>query len=156
MELLSSLQPWHWFSAGILILILEALGAGGFLLGLGASALVMALILTIFPELTWYWQLISFAILSVLLTVIYWKKFRRFNHKTDQPMLNSRVERLIGRRVSLLTPILHGRGKVQIGDALWTVSCSQDLDEGQVVDVIGAEGMTLIVSLHNKQPTVNE
>lgn len=154
MEFLASLEPWHWLSLGMLILILEVLGAGGFLLGIGVAALAVALLLAIFPELAWYWQFILFAMLSITITLVYWKKFRRFNNKTEQPLLNSRTARLIGRSVSLLTPIQNGTGKVQIEDALWTVSSAEDLAQGVVVDIVGAEGMTLLVKLHDKSTVV--
>lgn len=52
--------------------------------------------------------------------------------------------------MSLLTPVVHGTGKVQIEDALWTVSCDEDLEQGAIVDIVGAEGMTLLVKLHHK------
>lgn len=154
MEFLASLEAWHWLSLGMLILILEILGAGGFLLGIGVSALLIAVILAIFPNLAWYWQFILFALLSVLVTLVYWKKFRKFNNKTEQPLLNSRTARLIGRSVSLMTPIQNGTGKIQIEDALWTVSCPEDLPEGAIVDIVGAEGMTLLVTLHDKSVVV--
>ncbi len=154
MEFLSSLEPWHWLSLGMLILILEIVGAGGFLLGIGVSALVIAAVLAIFPELAWFWQFILFAVLSVAITLVYWKKFRKFNNKTEQPLLNSRTARLIGRSVSLFTPIQGGTGKVQIEDALWTVSCNEDLPQGTIVDIVGAEGMTLLVRLHDKSLVV--
>ena len=150
MEFLASLEPWHWLSLGMLILILEVLGAGGFLLGIGVSALIDAAVLAVFPGLVWYWQFILFAVLSIAITLGYWKKFRRFNNKTDQPLLNSRTARLIGRSVSLLTPIQNGTGKVQIEDALWTVTCNDDLPQGSIVDIVGADGMTLLVKLHDK------
>lgn len=156
MEFLSSLQSWHWLSLGMLVLILEIFGVGGFLLGIGVSALLVALLLAVFPDMAWYWQFILFAFSSVGITLIYWKKFRKFNHKTEQPLLNSRTQSLIGRRVSLFTPLQNGTGKVQIGDALWTVSCDEDLVQGSIVDIVGAEGMTLIVKLHDKQQAAVE
>jgi membrane protein implicated in regulation of membrane protease activity len=152
MEILSALEPWHWLSLGMLILIGEVLGAGGFLLGIGVSALAVAAILALFPNLPWYWQSLIFAFLSVALTLIYWKKFRKFNHKTEQPLLNARTARLVGRRVSLLMPVQNGFGKVQIEDALWTVTCDEDLAQGSIVDVIGADEMTLIVKPYQKAP----
>ncbi|ARU27170.1 NfeD family protein [Cellvibrio sp. PSBB006] len=154
MEFLASLEPWHWLSLGMLILILEILGAGGFLLGIGVSALIIAVVLAIFPGLAWFWQFILFATLSIVITLVYWKKFRKFNNKTDQPLLNSRAARLVGRSVSLLTPIQNGTGKVQIEDALWTVACTDDLPQGTIVDIVGADGMTLLVKLHDKSLVV--
>ncbi len=151
MEFLSSLQSWHWLALGLLILILEMLGAGGFLLGLGVASLSLALVTAIFPDLAWYWQFIGFALLSVVFTLVYWKKFRKFNEQTEQPMLNERVQRLIGRRVSLITPLTNGSGKVQIEDALWSVVCEQDLEQGSIVTIVSAEGATLHVEPYNKQ-----
>ncbi|ACE83795.1 NfeD family protein [Cellvibrio japonicus] len=140
-----NLQAWHWLTLGIFVLILELLGAGGFLLGIGIASLVVASVLALVPGLGWHWQFVIFAVLSVVVTLVYWKRFRRFNEKTEQPLLNSRVQRLIGRKVPLLTPITNGRGKVQIEDALWTVSATRELAQGTAVVVTGAEGMTLLV-----------
>lgn len=150
-EFFINLQAWHWLTFGIFILILELLGAGGFLLGLGVAALVVSGLMAVIPGITWHWQFLLFAVLSVVVTLVYWKKFRRFNEKTDQPLLNSRTQRLIGRKVSLLTPLANGTGKVQIEDALWTVTCAQDLPQGAIVTITGAEGMTLLVEA--QQPT---
>jgi len=144
------LEPWHWLSLGMLILILEILGAGGFLLGIGIAALLNTLILFLFPTLAWYFQFIIFALMSVAITVVYWKRFRNFNNKTEQPLLNSRMARLIGRSASLLTPIENGMGKVQIEDALWTVACDEDLPQGVIVNIIGVDGTTLLVKQHIK------
>lgn len=144
-EFLTHLQAWHWLSLGVFILILELLGAGGFLLGLAIAGLVVSALMAVIPGLSWHWQFVLFAILAVVITLVYWKKFRRFNEKTEQPLLNSRTQRLIGRKVPLLTPLANGTGKVQIEDALWTVTCSQDLPQGAIVIITGAEGMTLLV-----------
>ena len=98
----------------------------------------------------WFWQFVLFAVFSIVVTLVYWKKFRKSNNKTDKPLLNSRVARLIGRSVSLLTPIQNGMGKVQIEDTLWAVACTDDLPQGTIVDIVGAEGMTLLVKVHEK------
>lgn len=142
-----ALEFWHWLAAGILILILEMLGVGGFLLGMGAAALAVGGWMYFFPDgdSLWYWQWVVFAVLSVVFSLVYWKKFRRFNHRTDQPNLNLRTASLIGRKVPLLTGIQNGIGKIQIADALWTVRCDQDLPAGSVVEVVAADGMMLQV-----------
>lgn len=145
MEFLQHLQAWHWLCFGILILLGELLGAGGFLLGIGASALAVSLLKFTMPALVWYWQFLIFALLSIVLTVIYWKRFKHFNEKTEQPLLNSRVQNLLGRQVPLIKAIENGQGKVQIEDALWSVSYTQNLPAGTIVKIIGAEGMVLLV-----------
>src|SRR5690554_745289 len=150
MEFFLVLEPWHWLSLGMLVLILEVFGSGGFLLGIGIAALLNALLLFLFPALAWYVQFIIFAFMSVVITVVYWKRFRKFNNKTEQPLLNSRMARLIGRSASLLTPIENGVGKVQIEDALWTVTCDEDLAQGVIVNIVGVDGAALVVKQHTK------
>jgi membrane protein implicated in regulation of membrane protease activity len=144
-EFFTNLQAWHWLTLGIFVLILELLGAGGFLLGIGFAALAVSGLMAVIPGMGWHWQFVLFAVLSVLITLVYWKKFRRFNEKTEQPLLNARIQRLIGRKATLITPLTNGSGKVQIEDALWVVSCAQDLPQGAIVTITGAEGMTLLV-----------
>lgn len=139
-----SMQAWHWLSLGIFLLLLEVLGAGGFLLGIGFAALALTAWLVVVPELHWYWQWIGFAVLSIVFTLIYWKKFRRFNEATESPLLNSRTQQLIGRSAPLIVAVSNGTGKVQIEDALWTVRCAQDLPVGTIVKITGADGMMLL------------
>ena len=145
MEFLQDLQAWHWLCFGIFILLGELLGAGGFLLGIGASAILVALLKFVLPDLTWYWQFLIFGVMSVFLTLLYWKRFKNFNEKTEQPLLNSRIKNLIGRQTPLIKAIESGQGKVQIEDALWTVAWTQNLPIGAIVKVTGAEGMVLLV-----------
>jgi inner membrane protein len=145
MEFLQNLQAWHWVCFGIFILLGELLGAGGFLLGIGASALLVATLKFLMPDMIWYWQFIIFGIFSILLTLIYWKRFKNFNEKTEQPLLNSRIKNLMGRQTALIKAIENGQGKVQIEDALWTVSSAHNLPIGTIVKVTGAEGMVLLV-----------
>lgn len=145
MEFLQNLQPWHWLCLGVLVLLGELLGASGFLLGIGASAVIVALLKFMMPGFAWYWQFLIFGFLSVVLTLIYWKRFKKFNEKTEAPLLNSRVQNLIGRQAPLIKAVEAGQGKIQIADALWTVSCTQNLPAGTIVRIIGAEGMVLLV-----------
>jgi membrane protein implicated in regulation of membrane protease activity len=144
-EVLSQLESWHWLSLGIVLLLGEVLGAGGFLLGIGIGALLVALIMAMFPELSWQAQLFWFGVLSIISTLVYWKRFRAINQATDQPLLNNRAARLVGRKVELLEAVVNGKGKVQIEDALWTVLSDEDIASGKAVEIIGVDGMNLKV-----------
>jgi inner membrane protein len=146
-EFLSQLESWHWLSLGILLLLGEVLGAGGFLLGIGIGALLVALTVTVLPGLSWQLQLVWFGVLSVVSTLVYWKRFRAINQATDQPLLNNRAERLVGRKVQLLEPVVNGKGKVQIEDALWTVLADDDIDEGTAVEIVATRGMDLLIKV---------
>lgn len=145
MEFFSELSAWHWLSLGIVLLVLDVLGAAGFLLGLGLGAIVVAAVLALLPNLDWQWQLVLFAVFSVLFTWLYWSRFRAVNEATDQPKLNDRTANLIGSSAELLDDSVGGRGQVQIADALWTVASEGDLPKGTLVEIIAAEGMVLQV-----------
>ncbi|WP_062269976.1 NfeD family protein [Endozoicomonas arenosclerae] len=149
MDFLNSLQPWHWLIIAFICLGLEALGAGGFLLGSAAAAFLLAAVLWLLPDTGWAWQLVWFAVGSLIFTVAYWKFFRKVNEKSDYPQLNQRAAQLIGRVVVLENDLPGGQGKIQIGDTLWSVRASGQLEKGCSVIITGSEGMTLLIDKHN-------
>ncbi len=63
---------------------------------------------------------------------------------TDQPDLNRRPEQLVGRVLVVEEAIEGGRGKVRVGDTLWTVE-GRDLPAGAQVRVRAARGTVLLV-----------
>jgi len=144
MEWITQLEPWHWMALGIALLAIEVVISTELLLGIGLGALLTALVYKIYPDLSWQMQLVWFAVLSIVATLVYWKKFRASKQQTDKPLLNQRVQQLVGTTAALVEPIQNGQGKVQIADALWTVK-GPDLEAGTTVKVVDAEGMTLIV-----------
>ncbi|WP_045859623.1 NfeD family protein [Teredinibacter purpureus] len=136
--------PWFWLAIGLVLLGLELLGAGGFLLSIGVSALITAGISGM-TEQPWPVEFVIFGVLSVVTTYMYWKFVRPNNIETEDPMLNNKMARLVGHKTAILVPVKAGVGKVQIHDALWVVSCDTDLDSGVLVEVTGYEGATLNV-----------
>ncbi len=139
------LQPWHWLVLGVLLLVAEVMGAGGFLIGLALAAFVQSAIAVYSSNLSWDFQLLVFAIDSVIFTWIYWKFFRKFNEQTDTPNLNNREAQYIGRQFQLKDPMVNGEGKIQIGDSLWRIRSEQPLEVGETIRVIGNDGMVLLV-----------
>jgi inner membrane protein len=144
-EWLTDISAWHWSALGIGMLVLEALGVGGFLIGAALSAFTTALSLVFFPELGWKIQLTMFSSLSVVFTLVYWVKFRNFNEKTDQPTLNDRASQFVGKHYTLQEGTKNREGKLKIGDTLWKIRSDKDLLTGTEVEVINTEGMTFLV-----------
>ncbi len=140
-----TLQPWVWLVIGILVFTIEALGVGGFLLGIGVAAFCQAILLWIFGNMTWQIQLLVFAVNSVVFSVLYWKYFRSFNEKSDNSLINDRASQLIGTSVEIKEPLIDGRGRVQIGDTLWKVESVDQLTEGSHAAVVASKGMTLVL-----------
>lgn len=143
MDLTGSLQLWHWLILSLVILALEALGASGFLLGAGIASALMALLLWLLPSMDWGIQLTLFGTGSLIMTVAWWKVFRRYNQQTDYPELNNRAVQMIGRVIVLEQPVCNGQGRIQIGDTFWKVRSEMELEAGSTVVVSGCEGMVL-------------
>lgn len=140
----SALTGWHWLALGIALLLLEVLGVGGILLGVGAGAIVTALVLAVFP-ISWKVQLVLFGSLSFLATIVFWKFFRVKRSDNETNTLNNRMARLVGARASLMADIKGGRSKIQFQDALWAVSCDKELHKGAMVEVISYDESLLHV-----------
>ena len=149
-DLLSSLGPWNWFIAGVLLMSLETLIPGVHFLWFGLSAvvvgiLVFALTATGFGELmSLPWQLVIFAVISV--ATVFW--VRRYANtqpvESDERDLNQRSAQYFGRVVVVEDDITGGRGRVRVGDTLWPAS-GADAPKGTRVRITGANGTVFIV-----------
>ncbi|WP_027859029.1 NfeD family protein [Marinobacterium jannaschii] len=143
---LNDLTHWHWLIIATVLLIAEVSGAAGFLLGLAAAALILAIMLVMEWVVDWQHQLLWYALFSVVFTLLYWVMFRKFNRTTTAPLLNNRAAQLVGRRIVLSDAIEAGEGKVMIGDTYWKVRCETDLAPGARVEVVGSDGMVLLLA----------
>jgi inner membrane protein len=143
MNALAGLGVWNWFILGGVLLALEIMAPGTFMLWLGLSAIAVGLISL---AIVWPWQaqLVTFAVLSIA-SIVLW---RRFGTKTDevraQPFLNRRAEGFVGRLFTLERPIVDGAGAVRIGDTVWQVR-GPDTPAGTRVKVVEVDGAVLVV-----------
>lgn len=142
--LLDNLVFWHWFALGLVLLICEIFGAGGYLLWIGVSAVFTGLVKWALPGLAWELQAVIFAAGSLLSVVLWRAHVRRNPPQTDQPNLNRRAAGYVGRVLVLSEPIVNGRGKVRVDDSNWEVT-GADLPAGVRVRVTGARDMLLEV-----------
>ncbi|MEM6582945.1 MAG: NfeD family protein [Pseudomonadota bacterium] len=139
-----SIAPWHWLTLGLLLLGLELLGAGGFLLGIATSAAVIALCSWLFDGFAWQGQLTLFAVLSVLYSWIWFQFLRKRNSPDEEfSLINNRAAQLIGTVIEVTEDIPAGTGKVAIGDTLWTVRTATNVTSGDRVRVTASQGMEL-------------
>ena len=144
MEMLLQLVPWHWWVAGIILVILEMLAPTGHTLWLGISALIVGVLLWLFPGLDWKLQMLIFAVLSIVSVLLYKRFMGDKPHITDSPDLNRRGERYVGRVFTIEEPIVNGVGKIKVDDSTWRVSGS-DQPTGTTVKVVAVDGSTLEV-----------
>lgn len=144
MELFDQLHVWHWVVLAAALFLLEMLIVTGFLLGLALAAVVMAVLVLLLPALAWDWQLLSFGVLAVAITVGYRRYFRKLNEATDNPLLNDRAAQMVG-KTFVLGVDLDGTGADMLGDTRWSLRCEGRLPKGTRARVVGVDGMVLSV-----------
>jgi inner membrane protein len=147
MGFFSELGAWNWILLGLVLLVLEIVVPGIFLLWIGVAALLTgALSLQLGGVEWWGWQVQVLVFLALSLVSAYagHRIMGGKDEETDEPLLNRRGEQLIGRTATLAEPIREGRGRVHIGDTVWRVA-GPDLPAGSRVRVTAAEDSQLIV-----------
>jgi membrane protein implicated in regulation of membrane protease activity len=137
------LGPWNWMILATLLLLLELLVPGMFLMWFGFAAAVTG-VLAFSIDISWQWQFIWFCLLSLVAVVVALKYLRKHPLASERPLLNERAVQHIGECHNLIDPIVNGRGSVKIGDSIWRV-VGPDLPKGARVKVLGANGTTLTV-----------
>ena len=146
-SMIASLGPWNWWILGFVLLALELAAPGVFLIWIGLAALVLgAASLPLWDQPLWSWQiqLLLFAVLSVVITLVGRRYYGSDDGRSDQPLLNRRGESLVGRTATLAEPIREGRGRIRLDDTWWPVS-GPDLPAGMRVRVAQWSGSELIV-----------
>jgi membrane protein implicated in regulation of membrane protease activity len=139
---------WHWFALGAIFLILEVLLPGVIFLWLGIAAFAVGAILFLVPGFTWETQLVVFAIVAVVTTIGGRRIAATREQPSDEPSLNRRAESYIGRTFLIEDTTLNGRGKIAVGDTLWSAVVEPpgtDLFKGARVTAVDVDGATLIV-----------
>jgi membrane protein implicated in regulation of membrane protease activity len=139
-----SFGPWGWFIAGLLLMGLEILAPGAFMLWLGLAAVATGLVVSAVP-LSWQAAVIVFAGLALVSVLIGRRLLGNRAAQKGETALNDRVARLIGRTFVLDQPIEQGRGRVKVDDTIWRIE-GPDLPPGATVRVTGADGTLLKVS----------
>jgi membrane protein implicated in regulation of membrane protease activity len=143
MDYLANLGVWNWFILGGLLLVMEIIAPGTFMLWLGLSALIVG-VLSLIVVWPWQAQLVAFAVLSIA-SIILWRRLSpKLQEVREQPFLNRRTEGFIGRVFTLDKPIVDGSGTVRIDDTIWQVR-GPDSASGARVKVTDADGATLYV-----------
>lgn len=135
------LVPWTWLILGIVLIGLETVAPGIFLLWLGIAALLTGL-LDYALELPWQWASIAFAILS-LASVLAGRALTRGGGATAADTLNRRGEALVGRLFALDGPIVGGEGRIRVDDTVWRV-VGPDLPAGTAIRIARLDGATLV------------
>lgn len=143
MEWLQSWTAAHWWVLGLVLLVLEIFIPGTVLLWFGVAALIVGTLSAVLP-MPWQLEVLLFAALGVASLLAFRTWYRQHPERIQGPPLNQRAQSLIGQVYTLQQSIENGRGKLQIGDAYWSVR-GPDLPAGTRVRVVAVEDMVLSV-----------
>ena len=147
------LGPWNWIVLGFVLLVMEVIAPGVFMLWIGIAALLIgAVSLQLWDAGFWTWQVqvIAFLLLSLVSAYIGKQIAGARTGNSDQPLLNRRGQQMVGRTATLAEPIREGHGRIQLGDTLWRVS-GPDLPAGARVRVTGAADTDLELTVEPVQ-----
>jgi inner membrane protein len=143
LSFLISLGVWDWFIAGGVLLVLEILAPGVFMLWLGLAALLVGLI-SLVVDWSWQAQFVAFAAFALAAIPLWRRLALKVEAPTDQPFLNRRAEAFVGRIFTLEKPIVDGTGTIGIDDTVWRIT-GPDIPAGTRVKVTRVDGTALHV-----------
>jgi membrane protein implicated in regulation of membrane protease activity len=143
MEAILALGAWNWMILAAILLVLEMIAPGIFLMWFGFAAAATGLIVFRY-DIGWQWQLIWFCGLSLASVLLASRYLRRHPLESDQPLLNERAAQLVGQSFDLVDPIVNSRGSIHVGDTIWRVT-GPDLPKGARIKVVGTDGTVLKV-----------
>lgn len=140
------LTVWHWLGLGLVLLTLEVAIGTFDLLWVSVAAFSTALFAWIFPG--WASELVWFGITAAILVTLGRTVFKGLRRSAaGHPHLNDRTAALIGKTGEAAAGFEAGKGKVKIGDTVWSAEQlgARSIVAGDAVMVDGADGTTLKV-----------
>ncbi len=141
-----ALEPhWWWLILALLLAIAEILVPGVFLIWIGGAALVTGILSLLFG-LPAPAEFVVFAVGAIGAVWIGRRWLVAHPIESDDPKLNDRGARLLGKQVVVTHAIVGGEGKVRVGDSDWLAS-GPDAPVGARVTVVGAQGSRLKVDV---------
>jgi membrane protein implicated in regulation of membrane protease activity len=106
---------WDWLIVGGVLLVMEVLAPGVFMLWLGLAALLVGVV-SLVVDWPWQAQFIAFAVFAIAAIPIWRQLAKQVGMPTDEPFLNRRAEAFVGRVFTLGKPIVDGSGTIGIDD----------------------------------------
>jgi len=147
-SLFLELGGWSWMILGLVLLVLEIIVSGTFLLWFGIAALFVGVFTLALADVA-FWSLQAQWITFVLLSIIFVFVGKRILTKYKSPqseelLLNQRSQQMIGREAVLVEAIAQGIGRIEMGDTVWRVT-GEDAPVGTKVKITGHSGSTVLI-----------
>ncbi|MGB3722395.1 MAG: NfeD family protein [Pacificimonas sp.] len=135
--------PWGWLGLGVVLLVMEAVLPGAFMLWLGLAALGTG-ILTLVTGISLPVQLVAFAVFAFVSVLVGRRYFQQNPGVRSHTEVNEPGGRHVGRILTVVEPISGGRGRVKLNDSPW-IAEGPDAALGTKVRVVAVDGAVLTV-----------
>ena len=145
-------EPWHWFILGVLLMILELILPMFAALWFGLAAMVVGVVMLLFPSLSLTVQIWLWIILSIACTVLWFKLIKPLS--IDKTKAGLPREATIGQvGIVIQIGLLHDQVRVRftlpvLGADEWNCRSLSDVQVGDRVIVTDISGNDLVVKAH--------
>lgn len=137
------IEWWHWEIAGLALVLLELAVPTFFVLWFGFGAMLVGLVLLVQADLSLTAQISTWVAASVAMTVLWFRVFKRSQHKTLVGTAGGEVIGEVGLLVSAVAPFERGRVRFQrpvLGAEEWACMAESAIAAGERVRVVSVEG----------------
>ena len=138
-----TLEWWHWEIAGLALVLLELAVPAFFVIWFGFGAMLVGLVLLLAPGLALSAQIGVWVLASVAMTVLWFRVFKRSQHKTLIGTAAGEVIGEVGLLVSAVAPFERGKVRFQrpvLGAEEWVCMAESAIAAGERVRVVSVEG----------------
>lgn len=146
-------EPWHWFVLGVLLILSELVLPAFAALWFGIAAIMVGVLLWLFPMMGFTTQLVTWIILSVLCTLLWFKFIKPLS--TDKTKAGLSREATIGQvGMVIQTHMEHDLITVRfpmpvLGSDEWNCRTLEPVQVGDRVRVVDILGNDLVVKPHH-------
>lgn len=137
---------WIWLGVFLITILLEALTQELVSVWFSLGS-VIALILSAFPVIEWYYQVVVFAIVSLLLMILTRPVAKRV---LQNAIRYTNVDEFVGKRVRVMKEITQfENGEVKLHDIIYHASLLEEETEtisvGEIVEIVTFKGNKVVV-----------
>ncbi|MEZ2902446.1 NfeD family protein [Acinetobacter terrestris] len=146
-------EPWHWFVLGVLLILSELVLPAFAALWFGIAAIMVGVLLWLFPMMGFTTQLVTWIVLSVLCTLMWFKFIKPLS--TDKTKAGLSREATIGQvGMVIQTHMEHDLITVRfpmpvLGSDEWNCRTLEPVQVGDRVRVVDILGNDLVVKPHH-------
>ena len=146
-------EPWHWFVLGILLILSELVLPAFAALWFGLAAIMVGVLLWLFPMMGFTTQLVIWIVLSILCTLLWFKFIKPLS--TDKTKAGLSREATIG-QVGMVIQIHMEHDLITVrfpmpvlGSDEWNCRSLEPVRVGDRVRVVDILGNELVVKPHH-------